>query len=132
MHGFRLPAGALALAWACAAMAQPAAAAASGYRFEIAGAPSASGGHEIVLVRLIHVADGKAVSGAVIFESTADMGPMGMATMTGPVRPLGPQGDSYAFEVDPAMTGTWALHLGAKVQGEAETVRGTLDLKLVK
>jgi len=30
------------------------------------------------------------------------------------------------------MAGTWALHLAAKVQGETETVRGTLNAALVK
>jgi hypothetical protein len=30
------------------------------------------------------------------------------------------------------MAGTWALHLAAKVLGEPETVRGTVDVDLVK
>ena len=42
------------------------------------------------------------------------------------------KGGVYSFEVEPGMTGTWALHLAAKVQGEPETVRGTVNADLVK
>ncbi len=76
--------------------------------------------------------DGKPVPDAVIFESKADMGPAGMQEMTAPVRAMPPKGGIYSFEVDPGMAGTWALHLAAKVQGEAETVRGTVNADLVK
>jgi hypothetical protein len=101
------------------------------YRFELVGKqPSAK--KDIVQVRLLHVADGKPVPDAVIFESKADMGPAGMDTMTAPVKALPAKGGVYSFEVDPGMAGTWALHLAAKVQGEPETVRGTLNVDLVK
>ncbi|MEI9986962.1 MAG: FixH family protein [Aliidongia sp.] len=102
------------------------------YRFEIAGQPALSGGRDIVPVRLVHAADGKPVIDAVIYESTADMGPMGMAAMAAPVKALPAQDEIYRFEVDPGTAaGTWALHLAAKVQGETETVRGTVDADLV-
>ena len=61
------------------------------------------------------VADGKPVPDAVIFESKADMGPEGMATMGAPVKALPAKDGIYSFEVDPGMPGTWALHLAAKV-----------------
>jgi hypothetical protein len=102
------------------------------YRFELVGKPQSSAKKDIVQVRLLHLADGKAVPDAVIFESKADMGPAGMDTMTAPVKALPAKGSVYSFEVEPGMAGTWALHLAAKVQGEPDTVRGTLNVDLVK
>jgi len=107
-------------------------AAAQDYCFELTGKPTASAGTNTVQVRLVHVADGKPVPDAVIFESKADMGPSGMATMPAPVKPMPAKDGIYSFAVEPAMTGTWALRLAAKVQGEAETVTGTIDADLVK
>ena len=102
------------------------------YRFELAGTPQPSAKKDTVQVRLLRVADGKPVPDAVIFESKADMGPSGMDTMTAPVTALPAKGGIYSFEVQPGMTGTWALHLAAKVQGEPDTVRATLTIDLVK
>ncbi|MBN9563508.1 MAG: FixH family protein [Alphaproteobacteria bacterium] len=120
----------LAASWAGMSVA---AAAAKDYHFELVGKPTASSGKETVRVRLLHVPDNKPVRGAVVFESRADMGPQGMPTMTSPIKAI-PQAspDVYVFEVEPGMTGTWAITLAAKVQGEAETVRGTLNVDLVK
>jgi len=42
------------------------------------------------------------------------------------------KGGAYIFEVEPGMAGTWALHLAAKVQGEQETIRGTVNVDLAK
>jgi hypothetical protein len=102
------------------------------YRFELIGKPQLSGQKDVVRVRLVHTTDGKPVPDAVIFENKADMGPAGMETMTAPVKALSAKGGVYSFEVDPGMAGTWALHLAAKVQGEPETVRGTINADLVK
>ncbi|MDB5400902.1 MAG: hypothetical protein JWQ55_2920 [Rhodopila sp.] len=102
------------------------------YRFELVGTPHLTARKDIVQVRLVSVADGKAVPDAVIFESKADMGPAGMDTMTAPVKVLPAKGGIYSFEVDPGMAGTWALHLAAKVQGDPDTVRGTVNADLVK
>jgi hypothetical protein len=52
--------------------------------------------------------------------------------MTAPVKPLPSKDGIYSFAVEPGMAGTWALHLAAKVQGEPETVRGTVNADLVK
>ncbi|WP_287758958.1 FixH family protein [Acidiphilium sp.] len=125
-------AGAAALACVVASSVLPAYAAATDYRFELVGKPQLSGQKDIVQVRLLHVADGKPVADAVIFESTADMGPAGMPTMPAPVKALPAKDGIYSFEVEPGMVGTWALHLAAKVQGEPETVRGTVNADLVK
>lgn len=116
------------------ALSSPVLAAAQDYRFELAGKPQpAPGGKSIIPVRLVHVPDGKPVTDAVIFESRADMAPMGMPTMTAPIKATAPaKGGVYRVEVEPGMAGTWALTLAAKVQGEAGTVRGTLNAKLAK
>jgi hypothetical protein len=109
-------------------------AAAKDYRFELAGKPQpGSSGKSVMPVRLVHVPDGKLVTDAVVFESKADMGPMGMPTMTAPAKAMPPSRDGiYRVVVEPGMTGTWAVTLAAKVQGEAETVRGSVSAELVK
>lgn len=125
---------ALALGLAIAAIPSTTLAAAQDYRFELAGKPQpARGGKSVVLVRLVHVPDGKPVTDAIVFEAKADMGPAGMPTMTAPAKALKPGKDGiYRVEVEPGMAGTWAIALAAKVQGEAETVRGSLTADLAK
>jgi hypothetical protein len=125
-------ASAAALACGLAFTAMPTFAKSTDYRFELMGKPQLSGQKDLVQVRLVHVPDGKPVTDAVIFESKADMGPAGMESMTAPVKTLPAKGGTYSFEVDPGMAGTWTLHLAAKVQGETETVRGTVNADLVK
>lgn len=110
----------------------PGHAAATDYRFELVGAPQLSGQKDLVQIRMVRISDGKPVADAVIFESTADMGPAGMPTMPAPVKAIPPKDGVYSFEMEPGMAGTWAIHLAAKVQGEAETVRGTVNAALVK
>ena len=132
MTSARLFASAAALVYACALDNLPALAKAADYRFELVGKPNPKAGHDIVRVRLVHIPDSKPVPEAVVFDSSADMGPMGMAAMTAPVKAMPAEGGVYSFEVEPSMTGAWALHLAAKVQGEPETVRGTITADLVK
>lgn len=108
-------------------------AAAGDYRFELAGDPQAVAGKSVVTVKLMHVPDNKPVPGAVIIQTRADMGPDGMKEMTAPVKALPPKEPGvYLFEVEPGMAGGWMLSLAAKVQGEAETVRGSVTVKLAK
>ena len=128
----RMLAGAAALALVFAAAEVRAGA--NDYRFEAAGPPQKTqAGKSVVPVRLVHVPDGKPVPSAVIFESKADMGPAGMADMGAPIQALGESAPGvYRFEVQPGMAGKWALHLAAKIQGEAETVRGSVVVELVK
>jgi hypothetical protein len=128
----RILASAAALACGLTFAAQQAYAGAADYRFQMLGEPLHSAGKDTVQVRLIHAADNKPVLDAVIFESSADMGPAGMETMTAPVSAMPAKDGIYTFEVSPGMTGTWALHFAAKVQGEPETIRGTFTAALVK
>jgi YtkA-like len=124
-------------ALACAittAFAPPAAvAAAQDYRFEAAGPPIKSGKTTVVKIRLVHILDGKAVPGAVIFQTRFDMGPDGMASMAAPAK-LVRSSDSnlYQLELEPQMGGNWALSLSAKVQGETETVNGNVPITIPK
>jgi len=97
------------------------------YRLDLVQAQPAGPGKTAVSVRLVHVPDSKPVVGAVLFETKTDMGPGGMAEMTGKVSPLpSDQPGIYRFQVETGMAGKWQLALGAKVQGEAGTVRGNL------
>jgi hypothetical protein len=129
-------AGALALAviaMLCQGARHHADAAVQDYRFELAGQPTVSGGKSVLQVRLIHLPDGKPVVHAVIFERKADMAPAGMPTMTAPVSAVSEIAPGlYQFAVGPAMAGTWALTLAAKVQGKTGTVVGTVTVKLAK
>jgi len=107
---------------------------ANDYRFEAAGQPQkAPDGKTIVPLRLVRIANGKPVPGAVVIQTRADMSPMSMPEMTAPIRALGEsEPGTYRFEVQPGMAGPWALSLAAKVQGEAETVRGSVTIQLAK
>jgi hypothetical protein len=103
------------------------------YRFELVQAQPAGPSKTAVTVRLVHVPDSKPVAGAVLFESKSDMGPSGMAEMPGKVSPLpADKPGLYRFQIETRMAGKWALNLGAKVQGEAGTVRGTVTFDTAK
>ena len=131
-------AGAAAFAYAVAtfcglAMPAEALAAAQDYRFEAVGSPAKSGKATIVKIRLVHLPDGKPVSGAVIFQTRFDMGPDGMASMTAPAKVVrASDATLYQLELEPSMGGNWALSLSAKVQGETETVNGSVPITIPK
>jgi hypothetical protein len=105
------------------------------YSFELAAPPkSEAAGKSIVSIKLLH--GGKPVTGAIIIQSRADMGPIGMASMAAPIKSLGEQpAGTYRFEVDNGSVwkkpDNWALSFGAKVQGVAQTVSGNVTVKLV-
>jgi hypothetical protein len=126
-------AGAVAVAAGLLVRIAAAYAAAGDYKFELAGNPEASSGKSTVAVRLTHIPDGKPVAGAIIIQARADMEPEGMKEMTAPVKAL-PAKDPgiYRFEIEPGMAGGWMLSLAAKVQGETDTVRGAVTVKLAK
>ena len=103
------------------------------YRFELVQAQPAGSGKTTVTVRLFHVPDNKPVAGAVLFETKSDMGPDGMPEMPGKVSALpSDKAGLYRFQIETGMAGKWALNLGAKVQGEAGTVRGTVIFDAAK
>lgn len=110
-------------------IATPLLAAASEYQFELVKAEPAGTRITDVTVKLIHIPDNKPVPDAVIFETKADMGPSGMKGMTGQtsLSPASVEPGLYRIRTETGMGGTWALALAAKVQGETETVHGTVN-----
>ena len=100
------------------------------YRFELTEAQPAGVGKTSIAVRLVHTPDSKPVTGAVLFETKADMTPSGMADMAGKVSKLpGDQPGLYRFQIETGMAGKWRLSLAAKVQGEAGIVRGSVPFE---
>src|SRR5262244_1205451 len=78
------------------------------YRFELVQAQPAGPGKTAVTVRLVHVPDNKPVAGAVLFETKTDMGPGGMAEMTGKVSSQpSDQPRIYRFQIETGMAGRW-------------------------
>lgn len=117
-------AGVLALA-VLSACGQPAAK--SSYVFSAVSAEIPLEGEAIVDVRIVLASTGAPVENAVIFETRFDMSPDSMGAMTAPVTPqASPAPGVYRFAVKPTMAGRWELKLSAKIQGEAETVRGSV------
>lgn len=106
----------------------------SDYGFELVVPPAASGDTTTMKVRLLHLPDRKPVADAVIFETRFDMGPDGMPTMTAPAKALPDASEPgvYVFQIEPSMAGQWALTIAAKVQGETETVRGSVTINTSK
>jgi hypothetical protein len=86
-------------------------------------------GRPIIAVRLVHKADDKAVTGAVIFAKRLDMAPDDMESMTSAIEPAQSlEPGVYRFKVDLTDEGRWRISLAAKVQGETGTLLGRLVL----
>lgn len=97
----------------------------STYVFSVERDQIAMGGDALIDVTLTKDGSADPVTDAVIFETRFDMEPDGMGAMDAPVKADGsPIPGTYRFIVRPTMAGRWALKLGAKVQGESDTVRG--------
>jgi hypothetical protein len=102
-------------------------AAAADYVFEPVQAAVKNGSGSDIAVKLIHKPTGKAVEGAVIIRTRLDMSPENMAAMTTRIEPFTETGAGiYKSRADFTMAGKWALKLQAKIQGEADTVEGTV------
>lgn len=113
--------------WATGVVAAPAWADGNDYAFEAVAKDVRIGPGSELAVRLIHVPDGKRVEGAVVFRTRLDMSPDNMEAMTSEVaHESSTEPGVYKFRGDLTMDGNWALKLQAKVQGEAETVQGTV------
>lgn len=107
--------------------AAPAWAGANDYAFEAVAKDVRSGSGSELAVRLVHKPDGKPVEGAVVFRTRLDMSPENMEAMTTGVElASSTEPGVYKFRGDLTMDGNWALKLQAKVQGEPETVQGTV------
>lgn len=108
----------------------PGSAGASDYAFEAVQAEVKAAVAQEIAVRLIHKPGGHLVPGAVIFQTRLDMAPESMADMTSTITPAASSEPGiYRFTADLTMAGRWQLTLAAKVQGERETVKGTVVLR---
>ena len=121
------------LALTALALASPlprALAAASDYEFRLTQTEVKKGDASVISAMLVDKRTGKTVPDAVIFARRLDMAPSGMETMTTPVEPLpSTEPGVYRFKAKLVMDGAWRLSLGAKVQGEADTIESKLVLK---
>jgi predicted metal-binding membrane protein len=112
--------GALLLATTTLTIAAP-----NEYRFEVIDAPTGVPGTTTVAVRLLHASDNKPVDNATIVEAKTDMGPAGMAEMSGKVTPAASdQRGLFRFSIETGMAGKWELVLTAKVPGEPAPITG--------
>lgn len=106
---------------------------ASDYVFEAVQRDVKTGTVRDIAVRLVHKSGGHPVAGAVIFQTRLDMGPDNMAAMTSAIAPIvSSEPGIYRFRADFTMAGRWALTLAAKVQGEPETVKGTVEFQAME
>jgi predicted metal-binding membrane protein len=95
------------------------------YHFEVVDTLASSPGKTTVAVRLVRASDNKPVDGATIVEAKTDMGPAGMAEMSGKVTPAASdQPALYRFSIETGMAGRWELVLTAKVPGETAPITG--------
>lgn len=100
---------------------------ANDYAFEALSNDVRSGPGSELAVRIVHKPDGKPVEGAIVFRTRLDMSPDNMEAMTSDVAAVSStEPGVYKFRADLTMDGNWALKLQAKVQGETETVQGTV------
>ena len=128
-----LLATAVAISLTTVVLAGTALAAAQDYRFEAVQPTVRAGNATTVTVRLVHVPSGKPVPDAVVIGSKLEMPMAGMSPMAARVAPVKPDGHgNYSFQTDLAMEGEWVLALAAKVNGEHDTVRGTVKVSATK
>lgn len=95
------------------------------YHFEVVDILASGPGKTKVAVRIVRAPDNKPVDGAVIVEAKTDMGPTGMAEMSGKVMPAASdQPGFYRVAIETGMAGKWELVLTAKVPGETAPITG--------
>ena len=120
--------GALALT----AVTAPARADVKDFEFQLVQSEVKKGNGATVAVRLVNKKTGQPVPGAVIAAKRIDMAPDAMAEMTAPLELLpSTEPGVYRFKTNLSMVGRWQLSLGAKVQGETDTIQSKLVLKVV-
>jgi YtkA-like len=110
-------------------IAGTAAAAPTDFRFEPV-TPNVKAGDATIVVQLLDVRAGKPVTGAILILNKVEMVMQGMAPVAVKATPT--QVDEhghYRFEANLGMAGEWRVSLAAKVQGESETVRGTVVIQ---
>jgi hypothetical protein len=90
-------------------------------------------GEAVIAVKLVHKPSGRAIPDAVIFAKRIDMAPDGMEMMASPIEAVSStEPGVYRFKTELPMQGRWQLSLGAKVQGETDTVENKLIIKAIE
>lgn len=133
-----LRAAALALGVAIGGFAGVAQAGTGDYRIEALDPQVRPGRDAELRVRLVRLADGQPVTGAVLDEARIGMWPTQlhkairpwMAHAVEPVAPVGAEGGGvHRLRADLGMAGDYRLRLAARVPGEAEPVRGAVKIR---
>lgn len=103
------------------------------YEFQLVKNEIKPGNAAEIAVRLIDKRSGQVVPDAVIFAQRVDMAPDGMEMMAAPIEALpSTEPGIYRFKAQISMAGGWRLSLGAKVQGETDTLEYKLEFKAVE
>lgn len=90
-------------------------------------------GEAVIAVKLVHKPSGRAIPDAVIFAKRIDMAPDGMEMMASPIEAVSStEPGIYRFKTELPMQGRWRLSLGAKVQGETDTVENKLIIRAIE
>lgn len=114
------------------ALTVPARADIKDYHFQLVQ-QEAKVGEAVVSVRLVDKRTGKPVPDAVIFAKRLDMAPDSMEEMVTKLEQVpSTEPGIYRFKAKLSMAGGWRLSLGAKVQGEQDTVEDRLVFQAVK
>jgi hypothetical protein len=102
------------------------------YEFQLVKNEIKPGNAAEIAVRLVDKRSGKVVPDAVIFAQRVDMAPDGMEMMEAPIEALpSVEPGIYRFKAQISMAGGWRLSLGAKVQGETDSLENKLEFKAV-
>jgi hypothetical protein len=111
----------------------PAFAGAADYEFQPVKTELPTGPESEFAVKIIDKRTGKPVPDAVIFSTRLDMAPDAMETMRSTLEPL-PSAEPgvYKFKLNLNMAGGWRFLIAAKIQGEGETAKGEIILKVTE
>lgn len=102
------------------------------YEFQLVKNEIKPGNAAEIAVRLVDKRSGKVVPDAVIFAQRVDMAPDGMEMMAAPIVALpSVEPGIYRFKAQISMAGGWRLSLGAKVQGETDSLENKLEFKAI-
>ena len=117
---------------ACAGATSQAWAGVDDYEFQLVRNEVKQGNAAEVAVRLVDKRSGKTVPDAVIFAQRVDMAPDGMEMMAAPIELLpSTEPGIYRFKAQIPMAGGWRLSIGAKVQGETDSLESKLEFKAI-
>ncbi|TIX93106.1 FixH family protein [Rhizobium sp. P44RR-XXIV] len=102
------------------------------YEFQLVQNEIRQSGDGIIAVRLFDKRSSKVVPDAVIIAQRVDMAPDGMEMMAAPIETLpSVEPGIYRFKAQISAAGGWRLSLGAKLQGEPDTLESKLVFKAV-